>query len=69
MSLALTNQILFTQIRMPALQNKRQQSYLIVFAKARHKVDFTSRFSNDNREDLPRISKFDGFDNNKIKKE
>ncbi len=69
MSLALTNQVLFAQIRMPAFQNKRQQSQLIIFAKGRHTVDFTSRFPIDNRANLLRIRKLDGFDNNKIKKE
>src|SRR3954470_1871007 len=66
MSLALTYQILFAQIRMAALENNAQEPQLIVFAKGRHTVDFTCRFSIDNRADLPRIKKLDAFDNNKI---
>src|SRR5213083_2266759 len=66
MSFALTDQILFAQIRVPALQDERQESQLIVFAKGRHTVDFTSRFSIDNRADSPRIRKLDEFDNKKI---
>src|SRR5262245_53945675 len=66
MSFALTNEILFPQIRVPALEDNPQKSHLIVFAKSWHTVDFTCRFSIDNLADLPRIKKVDAFDNNKI---
>jgi hypothetical protein len=66
MSLPLTYQILFAQIRVSALQNDPQEPQLIVFANGGHTVDFTYRFSIDNGADLPRIRKVDAFDNNKI---
>ena len=51
-SLALADQILFAQIRMPALQHHGQEPQLVFFAKGRHTVDFTSRLSIDNHADL-----------------
>jgi Threonine synthase len=66
MSLALTNQILFAQIRVPALQNILKSRSLSSLLRAGIRLILHRRFSIDNRADLPRIRKVDAFDNNKI---